>query len=329
MLIRIFKTTQLIPLFLLAFISALIWFFSWKIYGFSVRQADGMPLYDLSGYLFLHLPVPVLVMTGWILTTTQAIHLNLILNKHEILYKQSLVPSLIYVVLAGFIPSFLSFHPVLFVNSILIFAIDKLFSLYKSQSPLSPAFDASLLFAIAALFYLPAIVFFGLYIISVLILRPLSWREATVGLLGFCIPFFLAFTYYFLNDKLDLFYNRIFFSGFNKVISITHFTVGKYIYSAGFVVLILILSILRLQGNYYKNVTKSRLGQQVLLLMIPAGLIVVFVAVEESLYRYAILTIPLSVYLGYYFISGKRQLFAEIVFTLLLAALIINYLPVG
>lgn len=319
MFIRLFKTTQPLALVILGIISAIMWFISWGLH-FRVHPPDGMPLYDLVFYLLRNFPGWVLALTGFLLTTSQAIQLNHVLNKHDILYKQSWLPALLYVVLGGMIPAFLGFHPLLFVNSIFLLAIDKMISLYKNPSPLSLAFDSAMLFSIAALFYLPAVVFFIFYGIGMLILRPINWRETVAGFIGLALPFLFAFLYYFLNDRMQVFYERIFLSGITTSLSLTQLSAGPFLYSAVFVVLLLVLSIVKLQGNYYKNVTKARLVQQMILMSIPFGLFTVIISKDSDLSRYMILLIPFSVYIGYYFLSANRKFIAELTFIALLVA---------
>ncbi|MBL7923421.1 MAG: hypothetical protein JNL88_04395 [Bacteroidia bacterium] len=324
MFIRIFRTTRLLPLILLVVISAIMWIVS-KSVSYDVVEANGMPLYDLLLMLLGLLPDWAGIVLGFLLLSSQAIHLNLVLNKHEVLFRQSWLPALMYLVLAGLLPPFLWIHPLLFVNSILIFVFDKIFSLYKNPAPLAPAFDSAFLLSLAALFYLPAIVLFLLYFMCMIILRPFSWREWTVGLMGLFLPFFFAFLYYFLNDELMPFYERVFVSGIKRQIDLSHFFNVKYTLSIIFVGILFVLSLLRLQTNYFKNVTKARLIQQLLVIMIPLCLLSVLVSRDELLFRFSSLALPLSVYLTYYFLSGKKIWIMELMFLLLLGSWAYNY----
>jgi hypothetical protein len=324
MFVRLFKSTQPIPLVLLTLIAAAMWLISWMFH-FRVHPPDGLPLYDLTFYLLRTLPGWVLAFTGFLLVTSQGIHFNYLLNKHDILYRPSWLPALLYVVLGGLFPAFLGFHPILFVNSIIILALERIIALYKNPSPLSLAFDSALLLSIAALFYLPAAVFFIFYGIAMLIIRPFNWREAVAGTLGLLIPFLFAFLYYFLSNRLESFYERIFKAGIATDFTLTRLSAGPFLYSAVFVVLLLVMAVLRLQGNYYKNVTKARLVQQMMLLFIPFGLFTVIISRDTDLWRYMILLTPFSMYLGYYFLSTNRKLIAELLFLLLLAAWGANY----
>lgn len=324
MLIRSFRTTQIFPLVILVILSAAMWFVS-KSGTYEIVARNGMPLYDLIVNALTFIPPALSVFLAFLLFTSQAIHINHVINKHEVLYKQSWLPALMFIIIAGLFPPFLWIHPILFVNSLLIFVFDKLFSLYKHPAPLALSFDGAFLLSLAALFYLPTIFLFIFYILCILILRPFSWRLWTVSIMGLLLPFFFAFFYYFWNNELMSFYERVFVSGIKRQIDLAHIFNVKYILSVVIVGILFILSLLKLQTNYFKNVTKSRLIQQLLVLLIPIGILSVLFSRDESLYRYSIIVLPVSIYLAYYFLSGKKRWVMEVMFLLLCAGWIYNY----
>ena len=324
MLIRSFRTTQIFPLVILVVLSATMWFVS-KSGTYEIVAANGMPLYDLIVKALTFIPPVLSVFLAFLLFTSQALHINHVINKHEVLYKQSWLPALMFIIIAGLFPPFLWIHPILFVNSLLIFVFDKLFSLYKHPTPLALAFDGAFLLSLSALFYLPTIFLFLFYILCIIILRPFSWRLWSVIFMGLLLPFFFAFFYYFWNNELMSFYEWVFVSGIKRQIDLTHIFNVKYILSVVIVGIIFILSLLKLQTNYFKNVTKSRLIQQLLVLLIPIGILSVLFSRDESLYRYSIIVLPVSIYLAYYFLSGKKRWVMELMFLILCAGWIYNY----
>src|SRR5688572_20896260 len=161
-----------------------------------------MPLYNIIYELLSGMPHWVIVLAGILLTTSQVFHLNYVVNKHEVLYKNSYLPALFYMLFLVIIPQFLTFHPVLIANTILIFVLDKLFQIYKNPAPMSLVFDTCFLISIVALVYLPAISFVLLIALSVLILKTFSWRDWIVGFTGLLLPFFFTFIYFFWVDGL-------------------------------------------------------------------------------------------------------------------------------
>lgn len=331
MLIRLFRSTQIFSVVLLVIISIAISLISWSLH-YGVVPTTGMPLYDLVSGIFIKLTGHVGEKTSvlsavivFILITSQALHLNYVLNKHEVFFKQSWLPALIYLLIGSIVPQFIWFSPLLFVNTILIFALDKIFGLYKNTGALVLAFDSAFLLSMAALFYFPAIVFVFVYVISILILRPFSWRDWLVGIMGFALPFFFAFLYYFLYDKLNDFYDKVFVEGINKTIVIQHLFTYQYTFSLFWIGILFLLALFRLQKNYFKNVTKSRLTQQILLVLIPVGVGMILVSREESLYRFSILVIPFASYVSYYFLSSKKLWLLELMLFVLIGGWVYNY----
>ncbi|MFI5220050.1 MAG: hypothetical protein ACHQNT_11250, partial [Bacteroidia bacterium] len=194
MVIKFFKSQQPLAYIMLALTAVVIWMSGYGS-GFTVHTENAMPFYffllktikpDITWIYFL---------SALTLTILQAIHLNNIANRHEVLYKGSLLPGLFFILLSGSIPQFISFHPILIVNSILIFILDKIFRLYKNETPLTLDFDICVLLSVITLFYFPAIIFLLIYAIGLIILRPFSWRDWIVGLMGFLTPVFFVMLY--------------------------------------------------------------------------------------------------------------------------------------
>lgn len=324
MLTRLFRSTQPAALVVLGLAALIMCWFSY-VYHFRIVPTNNTPFYNLVLKLYVGLPVYVYFITVVILIISQALHFNWILNKHEVLYKASWMPAFIYLIIATILPPFFWFHPLIFANSLILFVLDKLFYLYKNEHPLGFEFDSAFLLAMASLFYFPLISFLIFYFVSILLLRPFSWRDWTVGLLGFGVPFFFAFVYYFWNNMLGSFYERIFISGIKKNIELQSVFLHGYTFTLALLAIVSTLSIVRLRANFYKNVSKTRLNQQVILFYFLCAMFSILVSREELLYRFCILALPLSIFVTYYLLSGKKILWAEIVFLLLIGSWVVNY----
>ena len=325
MLTRLFRSNQMSALVVLGIIAMAM---GWVSYSFHFRivPTNNTPFYNVVLKLYNGLPVSAYFVTVMILVITQALHFNWILNKHEVLYKASWMPALIYLLICTILPPFFWFHPLIFANSILLFALDKLFYLYKSEHPLSFEFDSAFLMAMAALFYFPLIIFIVFYFVSILLLRPFSWRDWIVGMLGFVLPFFFAFVYYFWNNMLLTFYERVFISGIKRQIELHSVYLHGYTFTLLLVAVIGTLSIIRLRANFYKNVSKTRLNQQVIIFYFVCTVLTLLVSNEELLYRFCIVALPLSVFVAYYLVSSKRLIIAELILLLFIGSWVYNYL---
>ena len=325
MLTRLFRSTQISALVVLGVLALVM---GWVSYSFHFRivPSNNTPFYNLILRFYSGLPVSVYFITVMILVISQALHFNWILNKHEVLYKASWMPAAVYLLISTILPPFFWFQPLIFANSILLFAIDKLFYLYKNEYPLAFEFDSCFLMALASLFYFPLIIFIVFYIVSILILRPFSWRDWIVGILGFGLPFFFAFVYYFWNNMLMSFYERVFISGIKRQIELHSVFVQGYTFTLVLVAVVSALAIIRLRANFYKNVSKTRLNQQVTIFYFACAVLTILVSREELLYRFCILSLPLSIFIAYYLLSGKRIIIAELILYLFIGSWVYNYL---
>jgi hypothetical protein len=328
MIIRIFKESHPVsfivaPVFVLLFLLV-----SWQGAGeYIVRNP--MPLYDLVVASFSGLPEWISGLVVFLILVSQVFHLNHVIGKHEVLYKNSYLPALIYMILIVMIPQFMALHPVLLVNSILIFILDKLFRLYKNPVTLPLIFDLFFLGGVATLIYLPAIALFVLYVIAILILKPFSWRDWPVGLTGFLLPFFFAFLYFFWVDALPELQNRFMLDDISQYWDPEGMMLRGYRITIGLVAVIILLSIIRIRQNFYKNSNRVRSYQQVIFLFLMVGLLTLAVTGSASVYRFAIVTIPVSIMVSYYFLSSKKSWWSELVFWVMIATLILNHWSVG
>lgn len=325
MLVRIFRLYQpVIGAILLVFlVLAALPSYYWH---FKTIPANGMPLYDLCYTFFAGLPSWMRVAFISALILSQALHLNFILNRHEVVFKASWLPALMYIIIGSVLPPFQWFHPMLFVNSLLIFAIDKIFYLYKNNQPLSLDFDIGLIIGLASLFYLPIIIFIFFFGSALILLRPFSWRDWITGIFGILLPLFFTFCYFFLTNHIMLLYEKIVLSGINRPVGLTDIFQKEYVFSIILILFIVGSAIAKQQANFYKNVTKTRLNHLVILLFAITGIVTSLFTDTPMIYRFYILTIPLSIWGGYYFLSMKKLWLAELIMLLLISSWVYNYM---
>ncbi len=328
MIIRIFKESHpaaflVVPVFILVFLIV-----SWHGPGEFVVK-NPMPLYDLVLMLTAQIPEWLSGALVFLLLVSQVFHLNYIIGKHEVLYKNSYLPALFMTIFMVMIPQFIAVHPVIFVNSILIFILDKLFRTYKNPYPLPLLFDTCFLIGIATLIYLPSVSLFVLFVIAVLILKPFAWRDWLVGITGLLLPFFFAFLYYFWHDSLKLFQSKFLFSDLGKYWDPVGLVLRGYRITIVVVTLVFVLTMIRIRQNFYKNSNRVKSYQQVIFIALLISLASLAVTASASAYRFAILTIPVSIMVSYYFLSAKKSWFSELVFWILIGTLVMNHVSAG
>jgi hypothetical protein len=260
----------------------------------------------------------------FLLISFQAIYFNRIISKYEVLYKPSNLPALIYIILACLLPAFAGLHPFIFINTILLWILQKIFKLYKNDDSLGVCFDIGFLISILSMIYYPCIFLFVFFLITLSILRPFVWREWVVSVIGLMAPWFLLWVILFLSDRAQLFYDVFNGDNFKPVVLLNSLS-KKYVLTLSVLGILLLFALFKLQVNYFKNVIKTRNYQICFLLLLITTFVITLVPFLHSETRFSLLVIPLSVFLSYYFLAAKKMWFAESLFVCLLVTLLINY----
>jgi len=326
MLIRVFKSPQTVTLFAVPLLCALVVVFAFSVnHQFVIYDSSHGVLYSL----LLQLPGTSLKWTcgiiSFALITYQVLFFNHIISLHEVLYKPSNLPALMHLISLALLPSFLCFSPFLFINSLLLLSIHKTLQLYKAETALGLAFDTCFIIAGMTMLYSPCILFLLFFIISLSILRPFNWREWLVALMGFITPWILIWVILFLMDKQGSVHMFDDVQHLKPLVKLHTLSKANTVTAAGILIL-MVLSLFKLRNNYFKNVIKMRKYQLCILILLIITLLIVFIPFQHSEARFSLLAVPVSVLLAYYFIALKRSFFYELLFSLIIALLVYNYI---
>jgi len=254
----------------------------------------------------------------------QAFFLTTVINRQGVLRDSTHLPALLYVVLMSCFPEQLSFNPLLFANFFIIIFLNSIFNFFRSDTAVYEVFDAGLFIGIASLFYWPCLFLFPLIWAGLFVLRPFAWQEWIASFVGVFLPFlfFGSILYWFnmlsfnsLKAILEPFYKVQFSTAYN----------GTYIILFIILLVILIASLFRFSQdlNTFAKVRTRKFLAIIVWFFLFAGLSYL-VSVKRTMISLSFLAIPLSVIISNYFLSLKNQLLAELVFLLLLSAVIYN-----
>jgi hypothetical protein len=165
---------------------------------------SSMPLYQvfytLSSLSFYH---HFLFYIGLL---ANALLLNRVVIKHQLLLKNTNLVASVLVLLAVLVPNSLTLNPIVLANVFLILALDKTLTLYNQPKVYHLCFQVGFLIGIAAHFYLPAALLLLLFFVALLVIRTFVWRDWIIAILGFLVPFCYSWTYFFWNDALNDYY---------------------------------------------------------------------------------------------------------------------------
>lgn len=200
MLLRFFRSTgaQLI-IFIIAG-GFVLWLHSFlKTPGTTFLFDDlKMPSYKLVSEIF---PVHTLWATllTFILVVVQGFLLVRMNTRFILINNRTYLPAIFFILLTSAIPGLQRLNPVIFSGFFLILALEQMFRSHRRENPVAyEYFVASFLISTGATFY-PFLLFFIFIVwVGMANLRPFNWRELVFTILGFLLPWFFVFSYYYL-----------------------------------------------------------------------------------------------------------------------------------
>ncbi len=325
MLIQFFKNSQPATLIALPFLALACWMAAYLTFNGPVMH-DGMPLATLFMDWTNSWPGYWKTTLGFGLLSFQAIYLNQVINYHEVLYKQTNLTGLWYILLMVMVPGGLYLQPVLVANTLFIFLLNKTLKLYKHDEPTGTIFDSTFIIGLSTLLFLPSIILLPVFFIGLSLLRPFSAREWLVGFTGLAVPFFMLWAVAYFQDGLKILEKQI-NDAFSYYSFQPTFSDNMAInISFGLLAVILVFALLKFRANIFKNVIRTRKYQRLIFIYLVAAGIGIAAGNPWSGPEYQLIVPPLTVIMAYYFLSSKRVWWTEGLTLLLILAIVYRYM---
>jgi hypothetical protein len=281
------------------------------------------PAYGFLYHLLSDLPTWYTVI-AMILLLGEALLLNKLLSDFGITPKNSYLTAFVYIVLMSCLTDYLTLHPVLCVNILIIIMLRMVFIANQKEDSLKEIFSAGILTALCSLFvFKSAGLLLGVWLF-LFFMRIYSWRPWAVNLIGFISVYLYVFVWYLTVDKtIEKFQlYRSVFQSIKLVRSAPQFSVYEYILFALLLFLLLISAV-----NFFSSVGEKLINIRrislVLLWLLIVSVISTVCYISNLRFDLAYILLPLSVMVAMYYTNIKRYLFAEIVLLLLIISIVI------
>lgn len=326
MLISIFKKSRVLTPVILVLVALLLWIDGFAFSGTQTFTGDYMaPLFRIIVPFIESFPL-VSVVTAWLFLMLQAFIVNYVVTTKGLIDRHTLLPALIYVVLMSSTFEMLSLNPLLFANFFLILALNKIFDTFAEKDVPIEVFNVGVLISLAGLFYPPALWFFFLAIASLFVYLVGNIRGILATLMGFATPFLFLGVYYFLIDSLEQeVENLIYFPEFFKV-----FQYSFSYYTQTFIVFFSILFLMSFVRVTFRHINdkpvRIRKRFNILVWFFVISLLSTLTTTGFFEIHYALMLIPLSMFLAVFFMEMKKKRLTEIIFSLLLLLIVIGKL---
>lgn len=261
---------------------------------------------------------------SFLLIMVQAISLNLIINKFDILKERNYFPALVYIFISSLFVDFYVVSPVLLGTTFVILGFGKLFQILKNGNNDELSFHLGLSLGLAVLFYKPLSLFLVLALLNLLLYSNTIFRRYIISLFSFIFPLLLIITYFYWRHSL---------SGFIEFFFLKSFSVTTHWYQDLTGILFILVPVLilgvfgffaLLKANGYINYqTKCH---YVFLHWLVVGSISVLFASEVSLFSFLIILPPITLFVSAFFLEMRIKWLAEIYFLVfIIIALMFGY----
>lgn len=255
----------------------------------------------------------------------QALYFTFITNQRQTFLEKNYAPAIIYVLLMSLSFDMAKLSPALLSTTFLLFAFNKVIKQMERREGVSDeVFEVGLYIGIASLFHQPSMIFIVWSLASMIFFTNANIRQYFLTLLGFTIPIFATYLYFYFYDASDEFK----FNWFSGIFRIKQYSLDDF--KSAFISITLptilsILGFLRLSRASRYNSFQQR-TQQIILLWAIASLLALFLSPNVAPMQF-IVFVPCFAYLiTGFFIHIRGTVVPELIFTgMLLVILFLHY----
>ena len=269
-----------------------------------------MPFYHLIFEPLHSLPYLSIVVAFLIFSAISILLVRLNV-KYFLIEDRSFMPAAMFILIAGTFPELHHLNPVLIGTLFLLITIIILFNAQEDKPDSYRIFNASLVLGLGSMFYLNLIWFILLIWLTILIIRPLRWREliypiVVFGMIGL---FMLCYYWVFLDDVSQL--GALLKDNLTIRVDYSNYGNSRLIFAAYILFMIIVASIYVLQRIQGRKIVIRKLYQVFFLMFIFSFLydLIVTKLLLESFY---ILALPISYLLSNFFHRKRNHWMHEL-----------------
>lgn len=319
----LFKSNNIYILLVLALFAYFLR--GWALIGLPPELPESTTLLAKNMALWIHGLSPLgSGFLGITLVLAEAIWLNLILKKNEIIYKHTWLPAFCYVLCCSLLPRQFYLSVPMISSLFLIWALQLLFRLYKSDYANMDILNAGIVLGIGFLFQVEFLFLLPFFLIALSTLKVLRFRDIMISVIGFLLPFYVYFGISFLyNDHTEVWDELIRNLHFGNAYHDMFSNAGFYL-SFILAFLVFLLGCFKLSRNFMKNMLKIRKFQSILIILLPFSLLMAFAGVRDFDNNLLWSAIPFSVYISYYTMGNDWGWWKELLLDLVIGLVVYN-----
>ena len=263
---------------------------------------------------------------AFLITCFNASILSLQLVRSKAYPENNYLPGLFYVLIVMAIPDGASLSPMLMSSTFILLALNNVFRRVDNEASDELFLFAGIYLGIAVLFYLPAITFFFLLLLSLLIFSTAIPRRLLLYIYGLTIPLILVMANYYWFDSIDYFFEQYVGAAFRLdrryYVNWSEFWVISTILIFWMIISLYQVVINGRYGNYETKII------QIMLLLAVAAAFSVWLDITLQPAHLQLLAPPLAFFFAHYMLLLRRRIIKSLVPVFLVLTLVFNTLVV-
>ena len=263
---------------------------------------------------------PFLQFLDALLVFIEALMINRLLIKHQLMPQGSLLPAFIFIIISSIFKDWMRFDVVSVSILLSIYMLHWMLQLSDEEPQRYNIFFGGLLISIASLFYIPTIFLIPAFLYTLLI-RTLAIRDYLLFALSLIFPLYIIGIYFYYESELSSY--LVFWKA---VIESTPDLPNLPLQETGFILVLIVLGLygvlnLILFSDEFKVIKMRR--QYISLLLLGASIVMGGVFIQNDIIVYMkLLTIPLTVFLSAIFIRDTIRWYHTFCFYVIIIGVI-------
>ena len=168
----------------------------------NAKESEGLLSVFINAYIS-HLNPTFIVLIYHGLIILQSLRLNHLFTDHRMYSRANYLPAMVYILLTGIFTEWGCLTSPLIMNTFLLWLFASMIRLYNNPKSKTLVFNIGLITGLSVILYHPCALLIPVALFAVMILRPFIIAEWVIMLMGVIFPFYLLFSYLYLNDRLS------------------------------------------------------------------------------------------------------------------------------
>jgi len=262
------------------------------------------------------------VILASLLTTYQCLIFNDFLLAKKAYHENTYVPALLYGLLSCFSFDFYTLSPVLLSLTWVLLALRNIFYRIESQSRDVRILSTGIFVGLAALCYLPSIVYLASSLLAYLFFANLSLRRVLLLLYGVALPFLVAFTFFYLFEASEEFTQQ-YLLAFRNLPRTPYVSWWDLLIISAVALGFLVASVYQI-GQYRRYTNQQSKLQRIMGLKLVAALATLLLARQLAPHHLLFFVPPAAFFITHFLLIIRRTLIAELVTAGLALLLVLN-----